>query len=244
MSNHTIKNILMLKKRTMNIDEFIRENEALKLKLEESKSSKEFRDFGTQTSKKNLRNTSTQTQTDEEAKPKKNFISFFNTKGLFNAAKPKPTVLVKFYQKGRLGHGKDVSPAFELPGHRSFELNPHEFTLPHAREYGQELEQQGSEPRPKSPKKKARKLIESPKKESAKKESPKKEPAKKSIKETIESTKKEPAKKSSKETGVKIHFFSQNSHFQMNIFHKIHIYETLFSHNSHFSNMKLQGIFG
>ena len=172
----------MLKKRTMNIDEIIRENEGLQLKLEEQKEAfeasrrseptltepkKEFREYGTQTSKKVLKTTSTQTAaSNEDSKPKKNFISFFNTKGLFGNKKPK-SKLVKFYQNGRLAHGKDVIPAFDLPGHRSFELNRQEFTLPHAREYNQELEQHVSEG-PKSPKKKSRKLVESPKKETKK----------------------------------------------------------------------------
>ena len=86
----------MLKKRTMNIDELIRQNEVKKLKLEEQKEAleaskrnettleeqkKEFRECGTQTSSKVLKTTSTQTVSsneNEDSKPKKNFISFFN----------------------------------------------------------------------------------------------------------------------------------------------------------------------
>ena len=183
----------------MNIDEIIRENEGLQLKLEEQKEAfeasrrseptltepkKDFREYGTQTSKKVMKTTSTQTAaSNEDSKPKKNFISFFNTKGLFGNKKPK-SKLVKFYQNGRLAHGKDVIPAFDLPGHRSFELNRQEFTLPHAREYNQELEQHVSEG-PKSPKKKSRKLVESPKKETKKmKESPLKQRKKKDTKKT------------------------------------------------------------
>ena len=196
-----VKNILMLKKRTMNIDELIRQNEVKKLKLEEQKEAleaskrnettleepkKEFRECGTQTSSKVLKTTSTQTVSsneNEDSKPKKNFISFFNTKSLFSNKKPK-SKLVKFVVNGRLAHGKDVIPAFELPGHRSFELNRHEFTLPHAREYNQALEEEVSEG-PKSPKKKSRKLVESPKKDTKKnKESPLNQRKKKDTKKT------------------------------------------------------------
>ena len=96
-------------------------------------------------------------------KPKNNFISFFKSKSLFSNTKNNEKAnckLIKFYQNGRLNHGKDVIPTFELPGHSSFELNRHEFTLPHASKY--KLEKQLAKKLAKRlAKKKCRKVLES-----------------------------------------------------------------------------------
>ena len=137
MERNMVNNILMLKKRTFNVDEVIKDNEELRVSSVEN-GRPDVSDKSTQTEIKSFKTTSSQTVAQgaegEEPKPKKNFISFFSAKSLFNK-KPKKK-LVKFYQHGSFGSTDHCHPpTIDIPGHRNFTADENDFTLPHASEF-------------------------------------------------------------------------------------------------------------
>ena len=191
MDRNMINNILMLKKRTFNVDEVIKENGELKFKIPDDDAKPEVCDKSTQTGIKSFKTTSSQTISQgtegEENKPKKNFISFFNSKSLFTK-KPKKK-LVKFYQHGSFSSTDQChSPTIAIPGHRNFTTDDKDFTLPHASEFTTPASSRVDSKR--SPKKKVQRKSASlsPKKEKKTlKESPISNQSKKKLNPTIQS---------------------------------------------------------